>query len=180
VLTALDAFTGEDILPLADAKVHLNITAVDTSDDDVIEDLRDDAISWAEGYTAQSLQSRDFRLTQDRFCSLISLPIGPVSATASVKYYNTDGTDTTVDAGTYVLSDDKIVTAQDETWPSDVAVAWPGGVRITFTAGYATAADIPFYLLAAVKLAMTAMFENRSNPDLTGAMRAADQFRSIF
>jgi uncharacterized phiE125 gp8 family phage protein len=179
LLTALAAFTGEDILPLADAKVHLNITADDTSDDDVIEALRDAAISWAEGYAAQSLQSRRFKWTQDRFCSLISLPIGPVSAVNSVEYYNTDGTDTAVDAAIYVLSDDKIVTAQNETWPSDLALDWPGGVRITFTAGFANTAAIPFYLLAAVKLAMTAMFENRSNPDLTGAMRAADQFRSI-
>jgi len=178
LLTALEAFTGEDILPLADAKVHLNITADDTSEDDAIEAARDDAISWAEGYSGRSLQERQFLWTVDRFSSVIPLPLGPVSTADSVKYYDSDGVDTTVDAADYVLSSERIVTATDSTWPSDVSDR-PGGVRITFTAGYATAGDIPFFLLAAVKLALTAMFDDRSNPDLTGAMRAADQFRSI-
>lgn len=178
MLTALDAFAGEDILPLADAKVQVNVTADDDSEDDILEAARDAAISWAEGYTGRSLQERQFLWTADKFCSVIALPIGPVSSADSVKYYDGDGTDTTVDAGDYVLSDDRLVTAADATWPSD-ADGRPGGVRITFTAGYATAGDIPFYLLAAVRLATAAHFDDRSNPDLTGAMRAADQFRSI-
>lgn len=178
MLTALDPFTGEDILPLADAKGHLNITSGDTSFDTVITALRDDAISWAEGYAGQSLQERQFLWTTDKFCSVLVLPIGPVSSASSVKYYNTDGTDTTIDTADYVLSDDRLTAASDATWPSD-ADRRPGTVRVTFTAGYATADDIPQYMLAAVKLALTAMFENRSNPDLSGAMMAADQFRSI-
>lgn len=178
MLTALDPFTGEDILPLADCKVQLNITASDTDHDDAIQEARNAAISWAEGYSGRSLESRQFLWTIDQFCTRIDLPIGPVSAVDSVEYYETDGTDTTVDAGDYVFGNNKIVAAADASWP--YADGRPGGVRITFTAGFAAPGDIPPYLLASVKLAMTALFEDRSNPDMTGAMKAADLYRSVF
>jgi uncharacterized phiE125 gp8 family phage protein len=178
VLTALTAFTGDDILPLADAKDQVGITADDTTQDNLVGSIRDQAIDWAEGYCGKSLQSRQFLWTVDQFSSVMALPIGPVSAANSVKYYDTDETDTTIDAADYYLGNDKLSAAIDTTWP--YADGRPGGVRITFTAGYETAADIPLYLLAAVRLAMTAMFENRSNPDLAGAMRAADQYRDLF
>lgn len=178
MLTSLDAFTGEDILPLADAKVHLNITADDTDHDDAIEAARDDAISWAEGYTGRSFQERQFLWTLDQFCSRIVLPIGPVSTADTVEYYDSDGTDTEVDASDYVLGNDTVIAASDASWP--YADGRPGGVRVTFTAGYSDPADIPAYLMASVKLALTALFEDRGNPEMAGAMRAADQFRPIF
>lgn len=178
MLTQLAAFTGEDILPLADAKDHLNITAGDTDHDAVIEAFRDDAISWAEGYTGFSFQSRQFLWSVDRFCKRIALPRGPVSSVDSVKYYDSEGTDTTIDAGDYVLGNNIVAPASDASWP--IPDGRPGGVRVTFTAGFEAAEDIPRYLLASAKLAMTALFEDRDNPDMTGAMACADQHRPVF
>jgi uncharacterized phiE125 gp8 family phage protein len=176
MLTPLAPFDGDTILPLADARVQLNLTADDSFHDDSVTSARDAAIGWAEYYTGRSLQERDFLLEVDRFCMVMALPIGPATSVV-VEYYNSDGTDTAIDEADYYLGNDKLVAAINSSWP--VADGRPGGVRITITAGYAVPADIPPHLLAAVKLAMTAFFENRTDPDLSGAMRVADQFRAI-
>jgi uncharacterized phiE125 gp8 family phage protein len=176
MLTPLAPFDGETILPLADAKVQLNIAAESTFHDDAVTDARDAAVGWCEGYSGKSLQERDFLWIVDQFKSVMSLPIGPATA-ATISYYDNDGVDTEVDAADFYLGNDNLSAAISATWPS--ADGRPGGVRITVTAGYALPADIPPYLLSSVKLATAAMFENRSNPDLSGAMRCADQFRSV-
>lgn len=177
MLTPLAPADGDAILPLADARTHLNLTASDDYHDDAVTALRDAAISWAEGYAGRSLDSRQFLWRLDRFTSVVRLPIGPVSAVNAISYYASDGADTALVAADWYLGGDKLWAAHGATWP--VASGAPGGVRITFTAGYALPADIPPYLLAAVKLAMAAMFEDRSSPDLTAAMRCADQFRPV-
>lgn len=176
MLTPLAPFDGDTILPITDARVHQRLTASDTYHDDAIEAARDAAIGWVEGYAGRSLQERDFLWTANQFEPVISLPIGPVTS-ATIAYYDGDGTDLTIDVADYYLGTDKLTPAINAAWP--FADGRPGGVRITITAGYALAVDIPPHLLAAVKLAMTAFFENRSDPDLTGAMRVADQFRAV-
>ena len=175
MLTALAPFDGDTILPLADARVQLNLTADEDFHDAAVGDARDSAIGWVESYTGKSLQAREFEWAADQFCSVIRLPIGPVSGVDGISYYNSEGTDTALAEGDWVSGRDRVVASTS--WP--YANGDPGGVRITFTAGYASAADIPPNLMAAVKLAMTAMFEERSNPDLTGAMRCADAFRPV-
>jgi hypothetical protein len=74
-----------------------------------------------------------------------------------------------LDAADWYFGRNRLSAAVNATWP--YANGSPGGLRITFTAGYATAEDIPQMLMSALKLAMTAFFENRSNPDLAGAIR---------
>ena len=168
-------FDGDTILPLADARVHLNLTSDDSFHDAAVEELRDAAIGWVEGYTGLSLQSRNFTWATDRFTSRMRLPMGPVTAIVGVSYYGSAGTDTVL--ASWYFGNGMLTAAQGSTWP--YASGQPGGIRITFTAGFANAAAIPPFLLAAVKLAMSAMFEDRSNPDFSGAMRCADQFRQI-
>lgn len=179
MLTALAPADGETILPLADAKVHLNLTEDDTFHEPAIEAARKDAIGWLEGYSEQSLQERDFLWTLDQFTSRMRLPIGPVASdgVVSVEYYDSEAVDTTVDAADYVVGGGILAAASGSSWP--YANGDPGGVRITFMAGYAAAEDIPFNLMAALKLALTAFFQNRSAPDLSGAMRLADQVRPV-
>jgi uncharacterized phiE125 gp8 family phage protein len=176
MLTPLAPFDGDTILPLADARVQLNLASDDTYHDPAITSCRDEAISWLEGYAGRSLQEREFLWLTDQFNPIISLPIGPATS-ADISYYDATGTDLTIDAADYYLGNDKISPAINAAWP--YADGRPGGVRITITAGYALADDIPPHLLAAVKLAMTAFFENRVDPDLTGAMQVADQFRAV-
>lgn len=176
MLTPLAPFVGETILPMADARAHLRLTADDTFHDDAVESARDAAIGWVEGYTGHSLQEREFLWQLDQFTTVVSLPIGPVDS-AEISYYDGTGTDLVIEAADFYLGNNKLTPAINAAWP--YADGRPGGVRITVTAGYALADDIPAHLLAAVKLAMAAFFENRTDPDLSGAMRVADQFRAV-
>jgi uncharacterized phiE125 gp8 family phage protein len=176
MLTPLAPFDGDTILPLADARVQLNLTEDDTFHDASVTAARDAAIGWAEGYTGRSLQERDFLWELEQFTTVLVSPIAPVTS-ATISYYDSDGTDTEIDAADFILGNNRLISALTTAWP--YADGRPGGIRVTLTAGYATADDIPPYLMAAVKLAMSAMFENRANPDLSGAMFAADQFRPV-
>jgi uncharacterized phiE125 gp8 family phage protein len=180
MLTALAPFDGETILPLEDAKIQVRLTDSDSYHFDALESARDQAIGWVESYTGQSLQERDFLWTVDQFASRMYLPIGPVAddGIGEVSYYDSNGTDTVIDADTYVTGGNILASASGSTWP--YADGRPGGVRVKFTAGFTLPADIPPHLLGAVKMATSAFFDDRINPDLSGAMRLADQFRSVF
>jgi uncharacterized phiE125 gp8 family phage protein len=173
MLTAQAPIDGDTILPLADARVHLNLTANDTFHDAAVTGARDAAISWTENYTGQSFQERDFLWETDQFRCEMRLPIGPVTEVTDVEYFDTAGADTALTDADWLLTAGVLSAAIGSTWP------YGSGVRVTFTAGYAAAVDIPGNLLAAMKLAMTAFFENRSDPDLAGAMRVADQLRPV-
>lgn len=176
MLTALAPFDGDTILPLADARVPLSIADTQTHYDDKLRDARDGAISWAEDHTGRALQQRDFLWEIDRFCRVLTAPIGPVSE-ATVEYYDSEGVDRTIDPANFYVGNNRLVAALNTSWPS--VDGRPGGVRVTLTAGYDDPESIPPYLMTAVKLAMAAMFKDRENPDLSAAMRAADQFRPI-
>jgi uncharacterized phiE125 gp8 family phage protein len=177
MLTALTPADGDSILSLADARAHLNLTADDSFHDTAVIALRDAAIDFVETYTGKALSQRMFEWTVDRFTSVIDLPIGPVASDdAAISYYNSDGIDTALVEGDWFIGRGRVVAAAGQTWP--YANGLPGGVRITFKAGYALPADIPPMLIAGVKLAMTAMFEDRASPDLTAAMRCCDGHRS--
>lgn len=171
MLTSLTPFDADTILPLADARDQLRLTDSDTFHDDAVISARSAAIGWTEEYTGHSLQERQFYLTLERVSSLIRLPRVPVASVDGANYFATDGTDTEFVGTDWYLGNDALV--------SIGGAIYGTGLRMTFTAGYADAADIPPHLLAAVKLAMTAFFENRSNPDLSGAKDVADQFRAV-
>lgn len=168
-----DTSWPELVLPLDEAKRHLNV--LDDSFDDLISDLRDEAIDWVERYCSVSLYLREFQWVQDRFTSSIKLPIGPLGEVTAISYYDSAGTDTALAEGDWYIGRGSIVAMPGTAWPSDDGR--PGGVRVTFTAGYAHASEIPGMLLSAVKVAIAAMFANREQPDFAGAMRCCDRVR---
>ncbi len=177
MLRAIGPADGDSILPLADARAHLNLTADESYHDTAVIALRDAAIDFVETYTGKALSQRLFEWSLDRFTSVIDLPIGPVvPEDSAISYYGSDGVDTALVDGDWFIGRGRVVAAAGTVWPH--ANGLPGGVRITFKAGYALPADIPPMLLAGVKLAMTSFFEDRANPNLAGAMRCADGHRN--
>lgn len=175
MLTALDPFDGDTILPLADARAQLNLTTDDSYHDAAVRAARDAAIDWAEGYTGFSLQERQFYWAIDRLGTTIRLPRSPVTSVDGASYFDLDGTDTALEEAEWYLGNDALIAVSGATWP----LSNGSGLRITFSAGFALPADIPPYIMAAIRLAMTAMFEDRSNPDLSGAIRCADMNRLV-
>lgn len=177
MLTALAPFDGEAILPLADAKEHLRLTDSDTFHDASVEDARDDAIAWFESHASVSLEERDFLWTEAEFDCRMRFPRRPATEVDSISYYDADGVDTELVADDWYFGDNELSAAAGTSWPC--SSGQPGSVRVTFTAGYAAPADIPLNAMRAIKLALTAYFEDRSNPDLRVAELHANSFRMM-
>lgn len=141
-LTRVTPLAGETILPLADAKAHLRVTH--SSEDALIEALRDAAIGHVERVAGVALASGTWRWTLRNFPAYIDLPMGPVTAVDSVTYSDADGL-----VQTYLsarLVDGRILPAASGSWPTAY-----DSVTVEFTAGLASSSDAP-ELLAAVML----------------------------
>lgn len=171
---------AETPISLEEAKAHLRV------DDDDQDELIDALIAAATGYLdgpqgvlGRALVTQTWRA--DRSCFLsgpcwpgIRLPLAPVqSANLTVEYWN--GTDyIEVDAEGYALYADSLGPYVDGvtnfTWPTPETRT--DAVKITFVAGYGTAAEVPQPLKQAILLMVGHWFENRE-ASVVGASVAA-------
>lgn len=173
MLTPLGPADGEVILPLALLKARVRV--LDTSEDGDIRRMRAQAIDSVERYSGCSLQSRQFQLLDKHFRAGLRLPIGPVSSVDAISYYAADGTDTPLVPEDWFFGAGVLNPAPSTRWP--YSSGQDGSVRITFTAGFANAeAEAPM-LIAAVEVAVAALFDNREAPDFTASMACADSYR---
>lgn len=164
----LKLVTGPTVEPvsLAEAKTHLR---VDIDDDDAyISGLIAAAREYLEGATRRAFLTQTWRLSLDAWPwppAQIELPLPPLQAVNSIKYRDSDGTQTTVDSGDYIVDTDsepgRIVLDYGESWPSETL--YPANpIQIEFEAGYGDAAtDVPQYLRQAVLLLVGHWYENR-------------------
>lgn len=165
-LTPLAEPDYEAIMPLEEAKRHLRVVGDD--ENTTIEELRNAAIDWVETYASWALSERQFRYLADGFTSIITFPTGPVVSADAIDYRASNGDTTAMATADWLLSAGMLFAAS--TWPT--ADYRPGSVQITFTAGAPNRK-----LVQAAKLAMTAMDEDRANPNMQAAMWLADSVR---
>lgn len=135
-------------VPLADAKLNLRIAG--TRMDIILDAWIRGVTRHAEGLMQRALISQDWRLTLDRFPRAIVLRYPPVSAVASVKYYDTNNVQQTLDPACYIKVANQLA-HRAQCWPA--TYERPDAVEVLYTAGYgadATSipADIRLYLLA--------------------------------
>ncbi|MCP4366335.1 MAG: hypothetical protein GY800_13710 [Planctomycetes bacterium] len=143
-------------LSLADAKEHLII------DDDLHNTLISSAITaareYVEEYTGRALVSQTREMAFDSFPDEIDLSKMPVLSITSIKYYDTDDTEQTMDSGDYVLDDYSLnhrVICPDG-WPSTNGDT--NNVKVRYIAGYET---VPEPVVWAIKLLVGDAMENR-------------------
>lgn len=151
-LTRLTPLDGDAILSLADAKLHLRVTH--NEEDTLIASLRDAAINHVERVSGIALAETEYRWTMRAFPSRVDLPVLPVSALGEVGYHDEDG-----EAATYTgarLIEHSVYPSLTEGWPYA-----NGYAAVGFTAGLTSPDEAPD-LLAAVKLLLTHLYENRS------------------
>jgi uncharacterized phiE125 gp8 family phage protein len=111
----------------------------------------------AEHITGRAFITQTWALTLDGFPDEVELPKPPLVSVASIKYYDTDGVQQTLDPTEYripVGEPAKIVPALGKCWPR--TAAYPDAVEVQFTCGYgATDAAVPDgikgYILAKVQ-----------------------------
>lgn len=165
---ALVTETPPDTEPvsLAEAKAHLRVDH--GADDALILSLIAAARGLAEARTDRRFISTALCLYLDSFpCrsgGLIELPGGTVTAVASVKYRDPDGTLVTMDTADWQADlhtvPSRLFPAYGTSWPSTKDV--PNAVEIRYTAGYGAASSaVPAHLRSAVKLILGHLYENR-------------------
>ena len=121
----------------------------------MLEQRISEATLYVQEETARQFMQATYVQTWDDWPDAMKLDIRPISSITSVKYYDADGTLTTVIASDYWFdryasrSMPDIVFKPSFSWP--VVELWrPSAVQVTFVAGYASAAVVP----ATAKLAI--------------------------
>lgn len=162
---------AQSVISLAEAKAHL----VEDSDDNdsLIGALVDAATEYCNGpggFLGRALVDQTWQLTIDKFPTAeIKIPLPPLQQISSIKYDDASGTEQTLDPSKYTVD-----RYSEPGWVFPVG-SWPAtfsgvnAVRIQFVAGYGYNADsppinkVPSDIKAAIKLILTALYENRSN-----------------
>jgi len=150
----ITAPTAEPLV-LADVKTRLSIK--DTEDDSDITAYIQAAREQAESYMDRSIITQTWELALDGFSNEIELPKGPVQSITSVKYYDTDDVEQTVNSADYVLNDydelkPVLIEAKDSDWPA--TNGFTNNVKVRYVTGWGDAADVPEDVKTAMLLAI--------------------------
>lgn len=169
-MTALVCTQGSITEPITttEAKSHLRVTT--STDDTLIAIQAMAARIMAEEFLQRRMVSQTWELYLDSFpCErVISMPYPPLISVQSVNYKDpTSGSYVAWDSANYVVDTEsepgRIARAADVTaWPQ-IQVNSVNGVKIAFTCGYANAAAVPANIIAAIKLYLGDLYENREN-----------------
>lgn len=160
-------------LSLAEIKSHLRVD--DSSDDEMLSTIIQVAREQVEDITRRALLTStwDFVLQEWPVENYIKLPYGNLQSVTSVKWKDTDGTETTLTAGTDYLVETngenvgRVVLPYGESWPSDTL--YPSNpITVRYVCGWTAASLIPAKIRAACKLIAGDIYQNREGKILTG------------
>lgn len=156
------------LISTADAKKHCRI---DFDDDDAFVDiLVQAATDYLDGYTGilgRCLINQTWllKLTDWPASCCTRLPFPDVSAILSIKYYDGDDVQQTVDSDLYELAEDErgaFIRMRDAFSAPAVYSDRNSPIEITFVAGFGdTAADVPDAIIHAAALLVCHWYENR-------------------
>lgn len=163
------------------AKAHMRVAG--STDDTLITTYLDAAINDAETYTGVAVLNKVYKYTLPDFPPSVEivLPRSPVSAVASVKYYDTDGVLQTLSTDYYSvnLNDQMRATVTlngDYDWP-DVDEDNREGVEIAFTAGHGTDYTLaPPMLTVGIFLYAGHIYDNRDGGSQDDLKPVQDRF----
>jgi uncharacterized phiE125 gp8 family phage protein len=161
-------------LTLTEVKLHLRVDGTD--EDTLLPILIGAAVDTCQQLTGRSIMAQGWRLTLNGWADAVRLPYPEISAVASIKYFDEDGAQQTLDPSTYELIGDTVHKTSGATYPE----LWkgPGVVEINYTAGYsagneaAQQAAIPAGIKAWLLLTIGTLYANRESVQ-TGVSVAA-------
>ena len=145
------------------------VNAATTTEDDLLTDLIQAAREHVEDITRRALLTQTWYYYLDEWPDgdFIKLPFGNLqSAGLSVKYKDSDGTETTLTLTTdYLIETNgegigRIVLPYGESWPSDIL--YPSNpITVEFACGWTAAASIPSKIKSACLLILADLWSNR-------------------
>jgi uncharacterized phiE125 gp8 family phage protein len=149
-LKVITAITSEPVT-LAEARLQCKPDSDDTSWDAVITALITTAREQAEHDTGRSFAAQTLELALDCFPDYendaINLPMPPVASITSIKYTDTAGTEQTISASAYALSQygesRRVAPTYGNYWP--VTQNIPDAVRIRYVCGYGASGQVAGY-----------------------------------
>ena len=143
-----------DPVTVAEARDYCLITG--TGDGSKLAALISSATEFVQRSIAQQLIAATLLETWDWFPRVLTLERRPLQSVSWVKYYDADGTLTTVSSADYYVDTyarpPRIAPLSGTPWPS-VQTGRPAAVQVQYVAGYASADATP----ASIKLAIKAL-----------------------
>jgi len=140
-----------------------------SAEDDVLTRFISAARVYCEEYQGRAYITQTWEKALDDFpaADTIQIPIAPLQSVTSVKYYDTDETESTLSDSYYYVDTYKdpgrIVLQYGYSWPSDV-LRPANGVIIRYVCGYGdNATDVPESIRQAILLLVGHFYENREN-----------------
>jgi len=145
------------------------VNAATTAEDDLLTALIYSARENIEDITRRALLTQTWDYCLDEFPGdkdYIKLPFGNLQSVTSVKYKDSDGTETTMTVTTDYLVETngeacgRVVLPYGDSWPTD-ALYPSNPITIRFVCGWTTAALVPYKIKAAMKLICGDLYKNR-------------------
>lgn len=163
---------AEEPVTLTEAKNHLRVDLTD--DDSLISALIVAAREHAEAITRRAFITQTLKLSLDAFPANngpIYVPMPPLQSVNSLKYFDTDGVEQTLNEGTDYLVDNesepgRITPAPDTGWPA--TQNRPNAVSVEFVAGFGDASKVPQGIKQAILLMVGHWYENREAVTMQG------------
>lgn len=166
---ALKLKTAPAIEPVSldEIKNHLRLDLDDLTEDDLLTTLIITAREWCESFQNRQYTTATWELWLDQWPlgDRLSIPLPPLQAVNSVKYYGTDNTEYTMPADDYFVDNKsepgRLALAYGKTWPT-TTLRPVNGICIEFDAGYGdAAASVPKRAKHAMSLLIGHLYENR-------------------
>jgi uncharacterized phiE125 gp8 family phage protein len=167
---------ADELLSVEEAKRHLR--RMDGEADDLIGELIPVAREFCERYTNRTLRTAVTRTVKfpSWWGTDYRLPFPPLLGVTSVTYYDASNVSQTLAASNYAveLSGDgggRIIWGTSATIPS--VYDREDAITVTYTAGYASAANCPRVAIQAMKLKLTELFGVGTESELEAACERA-------
>ena len=168
VHTAL--LTPAPFAPVSVADLQSHTVVEHNDDDDLLAIYIDAATAQVQADTGRAIVKQQWQAGFECFPAVIYLPKPPLLAVESVKYYDTDGIEQTLDPADYQVSKigivGRIAPAPGLSWPSVQAGRF-NGVNVGYQAGHVDVVDgvaqseAPAQLRQAIYLLAAHFYENR-------------------
>ena len=152
------------LLTIEDVKAHLRVDHAD--EDALISGLIDAAAAHLDGYggiLGRALVTQTWAVDFPTFTNRMDVPLGPIQS-ATIQYYDSLNAQQTLATSVYaVLSDGLgpyVTLKYNQQWPQ--TYTRDDAVRITWVAGYGTAAAVPAAIRSAMLLLIAHWYDNRA------------------